>query len=72
MLPASLATCRPQPAVPRVRKHLACADAHPNAHPSPNERAHPPDCCPTQATICAMLIGEPLEPHWLMMRGELW
>lgn len=29
-------------------------------------------CWPTQATIWAMLTGEPLEPHWLMMRGLLW
>lgn len=28
-------------------------------------------CWPTQATICAMLTGEPLDPHWLMISGEL-
>lgn len=30
------------------------------------------DCCPTRATICAMLIEEPLEPQDAMMNGELW
>ena len=30
------------------------------------------DCCPTHATICAMLMGDPLLPHWLMISGELW
>ena len=30
------------------------------------------DCWPTQATIWAMLMGEPLLPHWLMIRGLLW
>lgn len=28
-------------------------------------------CCPTQATICEMLILEPLEPHTAMISGEL-
>lgn len=30
------------------------------------------DCWPTHATICAMLMGLPLLPHWLMMSGLLW
>lgn len=34
-------------------------------------RLPPTDCWPTQATIWAMLMGEPLEPHWLMIRGLL-
>ena len=29
------------------------------------------DCWPTQATIWAMLMGDPLLPHWLMMSGLL-
>lgn len=33
--------------------------------------ARPHTCWPTHATICAMLMGLPLLPHWLMMRGLL-
>ena len=29
-------------------------------------------CCPTHATICEILMVEPLEPHSAMMSGELW
>lgn len=35
------------------------------------QRRPPTDCCPTQATICAMLMGLPFDPHWLITSGEL-
>lgn len=56
--------------------HQGCPPPPPRL-PTRSPTAHPlnpgaPDCWPTHATICAMLMGEPLEPHWLMMSGELW
>ena len=35
------------------------------------QRLPPTTCCPTQVTICAMLTGDPLLPHWLMISGAL-
>jgi hypothetical protein len=35
------------------------------------QRLPPTDCCPTHATIWAMLMGEPLLPHCDMMSGLL-
>ena len=35
------------------------------------QRLPPTLCWPTQATIWAMLMGDPLLPHWLMFKGLL-
>ena len=59
-------------------KPLAAGEASPRvkwgrARPrNPSGHRRPPtDCWPTQATIWAMLMGEPLLPHWDMIRGAL-
>ena len=62
LLGAAPAAAARLPPAARRRRHERRSAPHP----------HPPDCWPTQATICAMLMGDPFEPHWLMMSGELW
>ena len=44
---------------------------HPKTLLTINNARHCHTCWPTQATIWAMLTGDPLLPHWLMISGLL-